>query len=153
MDRIRDVVYNKPNPFATMKRELEEEAGVVCPIDDSKYGFRLLGVGRALDDLHGELWGETMSPLTVERVLSSPKKSKYETLRMFPVDFKPKEVLPYVVKTIKEVPKGITSGRDAWMVGESPAWVPAHVHATIQSLVKHYGFENVMEELERCLNA
>ncbi len=160
MDRLKvhkdgtkgDVVAGTPNPFRTVKRESEEEAGVECPLDDPKYGFKLLGVGRTLDDLHAELWGETISPWTVEKILSAPKSGKYEQLRIFPVEFSPKQVLPYVVKTIKEVPKGVTSGRDAWTIGESPVWVPAHVYATIQSLIKHYGFENVMEELERSLN-
>jgi hypothetical protein len=111
----------------------------------------LNGVGRALDDLHGELWGEIESPLTAEKIMSSPKKSKYEHLRIFPVDFNPREVLSYVAKTIKEIPKGITSGKDAWIIDKSPVWVPAHVKATISSLLKYYGFEDVMEELERIL--
>lgn len=135
-----DTVDGVPNPFLTIKRELEEEIGIDCSVND----FTLFSVGRAMDDLHVELFGETRTNLTVEEIKSAPKSSKYETLKMIDVPFKPKEVLTYVVRTIGKIPVGVPPNENAWIIGRSPKWVPAHAVATIQSLMKEYGYERVL---------
>jgi|GEM_PF-1691007 len=143
MDWTRDVVAGAPSPFKTIQRELEEETGVKCSIND----FKLFTVGRALDDLHGELFGEVRTNYTVQEILSAPKSKKYESLRMIDVPFVPKEVLKYVTATIDKIPTGVPTESGAWVIGQSPKWVPAHAVNTVQSLVREYGQEKVMREL------
>lgn len=143
MDRTRDIVAGVPNPFKTIQRELEEEAGIKCSVND----YKLFTVGRALDDLHVELFGEIRTKYTVQEIMSAPKRTKYESLRIFDVPLTPKDVLKYLVITVEKVPAGVTSGADTWVAGRSPKWVPAHAYNTIQSLMREYGQEKVMRDL------
>jgi len=140
MQRTKDLVDGKPNPFKTIQREIEEEAGIKCSIND----FKLFSVGRAVDDLHGELFGELRTNYTVQEIKSAPKKSKYEALRLFEVPFKPEEVLPYLLRQ-KEVLGKVLDPKS----GEVTTWVPAHAVAVIQSLLKDYGYENVLNSLNK----
>jgi hypothetical protein len=144
MNRLRDSIAGVPNPFKTIQNETEQEAGIKCSLND----FTLFSVARALDDLHGELFGVIRTPMTIQEILSAPKTKKYESLNPITVPFEPKEVLKYVTKTIEKIPDGITSGQDAWIVGNTPEWVPAHAVATIQALEDEYGHERVMNELK-----
>ncbi len=140
INRLRDSVADAPNPFKTIQRELDEEMGLKgFPLD----GFRLFGIGRAGDDLHGELWGESRTKYTSKEIIEMPKKAKYENLKIIPVPFDVKEVLKYLLQRIDQVPKGIKSGLDTWIAGKSPKWVPAHAYATIQSLIEEYGYDKV----------
>jgi len=144
MNIEKDLIGNTPNPFATTLRETKEEAGIDCSVNDIK----LFGVGRAMDDLHGEIWGELRTPLSIQEILSSPKKDKYEALRFIDVPFEPKEVLRYVTRTIENIPSGVASGSGSWVISKSPKWVPAHAIATINSLEEEYGHEKVLRTLE-----
>jgi len=144
MHREKDLVDGKPNPFKTLQREAQEEAGITCSVNDLK----LLGIGRAMDDLHGEIWGELRTPLTVQEIYSAPKKDKYEALRMFDIPFEPKEVLKYLIKTIDQIPVGVPSESNVWITSRSPKWVPAHAVNTIHSLEREYGHDKVVRTLK-----
>ena len=139
-----DVIDGTPNPFKTIQRESGEELGLKPSIND----FKLLGVGRAMDDLHGEIWGELRTPLTIQEIYSTPKKDKYEHLRLFDVPFEPKEVLKYVSRTIEQIPPGVSAVWNVWKIDRTPKWVPGHTINTIQSLEREYGYERVMRELK-----
>ncbi len=140
IDRINGV----PNPFKTIQREAEEEAGLKCSIND----FKLLGVGRSIDYLHAEIWGELRTPLTVQEIYDMPKRDEWEFRRLFDVPFEPKEVMKYVSKTIEQIPVGVPSGSNVWVVGRSPEWAPSHAISVIQSLEKEYEHERVMRDLK-----
>jgi len=144
MNPDKDLIDGKPNPFKTLQREIQEEAGIACSINDIK----LFGIGRAMDDLHGEIWGELRTPLTVQEILSAPVKDKYENLRRFDVPFEPKEVLRYITKTIDQIPIGVPPESCVWIIGRSPKWVPAHAVNTIHSLEREYGHDKVIKALE-----
>jgi len=144
MNRTRDVVAGVPNPFKTIQHEAEEEAGIKCSLND----FTLFSIGRALDDLHGELFGMIRTPMTIQEILSAPKKRKYEALNPITVPFEPKPVLKYLTATVEKIPDGISAGREAWIIDKSPKWVPAHAIATIQALEDEYGHEKVMKEMK-----
>jgi hypothetical protein len=144
MDRIGDAVAGVPNPFKTIQREAKEEAGIECSMND----FTLFTVGRALDDLHAELFGVIRTSMAIREILNAPKKAKNEALSFITVPFQPREVLEYITKTIEKIPDGIPSGREAWIVGASPKWVPAHVVATIQALEDEYGHKRIMREMK-----
>jgi len=140
----KDLIDGKPNPFKTLQREAQEEAGITCSVNDLK----LLGVGRAMDDLHGEIWSELRTPLTVQEIYSAPKKDKYEALRMFDVPFEPKEVLKFLIKTIDQTPVGVPSESNVWIIDRSPKWVPAHAVNVIHSLEREYGHDKVVRTLK-----
>jgi hypothetical protein len=144
MNRLRDSVAGVPNPSKTIQNEAEQEAGIKCSLND----FTLSSIARARDDLHGELFGMIRTPMTIQEILSAPKTRKYEALEPITVPFEPKPVLKYVTKTIEKIPDRIPAGRDAWIIGRSPEWVPAHVVATIQALEDEYGHEKIMREME-----
>lgn len=146
MNPDKDLVDGKPNPFKTLEREAKKEAGIDFSVNDLK----LLGVGRAMDDLHGEIWGELRSSLTVQEILSLPVRDKYENLRRFSVPFEPKDVLKYVATTIDSTPIGVPPASGAWVIGKSPKWVPAHALNTIRSLEREYGHDKLIKELEKC---
>lgn len=141
MDREKDVMNGKPNPFKTIQREIGEELGLNCSPDD----FEILGVGRATDDLHGEIICEYRTDMSANEIHSIPKRDKYEALRLFDIPFEPEPVLKYINKTIKEIPIGVPNDSNVWIIGESPKWVPAHAVNTVKSLVNEYGYEKVWE--------
>lgn len=101
MQRNKDIADGVPNPFKTLQREAYEEAGIRCSPED----FVLFAVGRAMDDLHGEIWGELKVDMAAKEVLELPKKAKYENLRMFSVPFDPEAVLRYVNIRRKKIQK------------------------------------------------
>ncbi len=131
MNREKDVVAGAPNPFVTWQREGQEEMGVECPPDY----MALLHIGRAGDDLHGEISGIGRTPMTVSQILGAPKKTKYESLEILHVPFEPKPVLRVVAVGRKN---------DAHI----PHWVPAHAFATIQALYTEYKPDEVMAAME-----
>lgn len=139
MDPLRDRIAGAPNPFKTIQREIKEEAGIPCDTKD----FKLFVVGRACDDLHGELFGEYKTNLKVNEILSTQKKSKYESLRMFSVPFNPETV----IGGYKDANyPGMVGYRDFEFNGTNPGpWVPAHAVATVYSLIKTYGRDAVLK--------
>jgi hypothetical protein len=143
INRLEDCINNKPNPFKTAQREIKEETKIECSEND----WTLFSIGRALDDLHPEIFGELRIDMT-EKELRKTIQINREVDEPIIIPFEPKPVLKYLTKTIKKVPEGIPSRKDYWIVGESPYWVPAHAIATFQSLEKEYGQEKLMRELE-----
>ena len=126
MDRKKDLMDNVPNPFKTMQRETTEEMGVETQFGD----FKITGIGRPWDDLHGELWGVTKTDKTVAQIRGSPKKQKYESLAMLDVPFEPRSVLPIL--------------KDA-----GNTWVNAHAVATIDALLQEYKTDEVLAIAEQ----
>jgi len=119
MDRSKDTVNGIPSPFSTLNREANEEMGV-------KEGeFRITGVGRPWDDLHAEIWGVLRTEMTVEQIMRTEKKDKYEALQILSVPFEPRRVMPIL--------------RNA-----GTKWVNAHAVATIDALLQDYNEEEVI---------
>lgn len=146
MNRDKDLIKGVPNPFYTVMRETKEEAGIPCKPED----FVLLGVGRAMDDLHGEIWMELRTNHTVDEIKGLPKSHKYETVRILDVPFEPKEVAKIFKEhlTAKEWEEKMKMWIDPEEYPQVPAWVPAHAVNTIHSLIKEYGFEPVRKAFE-----
>jgi len=132
------------NPFLTAKREVTEEAANNITIDSIK----MMGNGKAVDDRHNEFQMIAETPSTVEKILSAPKSSKWETEKLFGVPFNPKNAMEYLTKTIKEEPKGVPKGTGAWVPGKSPEWVPAHWKAVHSALIQKFGFDEVWNAYE-----
>jgi 8-oxo-dGTP pyrophosphatase MutT (NUDIX family) len=148
MSREKDsTVSGVPNPFYTIAREMEEEMGIPCSPED----FVLLGVGRAMDDLHGEIWTELRTKYKVEEILSFPKSHKYEHLRIITIPFEPKEVAELFKEQL--IPEEWFEKMKMWIDPEEypsvPKWVPAHAVNTIQSLVHEYGYDIVRKAFEK----
>ena len=131
------------NQFNTARREAIEELGV-----KKLKNLELLGFGRAGDDRHVEFQFLAETEYTINEVLSAPKSSKYEAQEIIPVEFSPKELAPYLTKTIKDVPKGAVKRGDVWIPEKSPTWVPAQNKLVIDALIKEYGFEKVYKAIE-----
>ncbi|MBI4173694.1 MAG: hypothetical protein HY519_03155, partial [Candidatus Aenigmarchaeota archaeon] len=142
MDQVKDVdARGNPNPFHTMARKTQAEMGITAKPED----FILRGVGRAMDDLHGEIWGELRTDLSVKQILATEKSDKYEQLAIKGVYFDP----AYVAKIFKDCMSAsdwkqrIGLWLDADEYVSIPAWVPAHFVATVESLIQEYGRDKV----------
>jgi len=129
-------------PTITGEREVKEEMGV--PIIESS----AIELGRAGDDKHLEFSMVAKTPYTKEKILSAPKTSKWETQQINIVPFEPKEVMKYLVETVKEEPKGVPKGTGVWIPGKSPAWVPAQWEAVKAHLISEFDFDEVWNAYE-----
>jgi 8-oxo-dGTP pyrophosphatase MutT (NUDIX family) len=130
------------NPFETARREVEEEVGV------KSENINMIGFGRAGDDRHLEFLMTAETSYTAEKILSSPKVSKWESQKIELVPFEPKEVMKYLTETIEEEPKGVPKGTGVWVPGKSPKWVAAAWHGVNSALINEFGFDKVWKAYE-----
>ena len=135
MNRLEDVLGGAPNPFMTMQREGSRERGLKIPLDD----FRLFTIGRAMDDFHGELFGEVWVDESVKEIRETPAAEKWEQKG-------PIKSVPFEPKPVLELLKGYTVDLAP---NDTGPWVPAHAVAAIQSLIKEFGFEKVRKVANR----
>jgi hypothetical protein len=126
----RDCVAGVPNPLLTGRHELKEEMGVECDFND----IVLFGVGRPLDDLHGEIWGEYRTDMTSEQIRSTKKSNKFEHLKLVQVPFEPRKVLEYLINP-------------ELCLNPYENWVPAHAVATVDSLINEFGDQEVLDAI------
>lgn len=132
MDPKKDMLDGKPHPFMTAKREMQEEAGMDFDLND----YKLLSIGRDSNDFHVEIFGELRTDLTYDEILSTPKKSKFETLSIKRVEFTPEKVIPLL--------KGYANRTDCKPVD----WVPAGAVNILQSLMGEYGYARVKRAVD-----
>lgn len=132
------------NPFNTARMEVEEEVGI--PIENLK----MFGLGRALDDRHGEILMTAETPYTAEKIISAPKTAKWEG-KITPssiVPFEPEKLMKIMIRTIKEEPRGVPKGIGAWVVGKSPSWVPAAWEDVKSLMINKSRFDEVWNAYE-----
>jgi hypothetical protein len=134
MNPQKDLIDGKPHPFKTAQRETEEEAGIKFDVNE----FKLLCVGRdSSTDLHPEIFGELRTPMTVEEILSTPKRAKFEQLKILNIPFTPEDVIPLLRPYIKRENNY-----------EAVGWVPAGAVNVLYSLIGEYGYERVKKVVD-----
>jgi len=130
-------------PFETARRETREEVG--------KFNIqvRLYELGRALDDLHIEIGMVGQIDADKGQIEEAVRTSEWEAKKRLIVPFNPRDCGKYMVMRITEIPPNVP--QSAWVIGKSPAWVPAHHRILYLALVKEYGQEEVSKELKKLL--
>ncbi|MBI2672663.1 hypothetical protein HYX19_00210 [Candidatus Woesearchaeota archaeon] len=173
MDRVKDrarveMIHDKygkflmpdsVSPFITMAREFAEEILGQAKNDDSLYNIafesairnmKLLGIGRAYDDLHLEfiMTSKTDAPsdYLIENSKFAPDKFEYQGKPIM-VDFNPRALAQYLVKRVSVRPKGTPDIANIWIDNSSPQWVPAHWMTIYYMLAKEFGKDEVHKEL------
>lgn len=134
MDPDKDKIEGKPHPFLTAKRETKEETGIEFEPEE----YRLLGVGRDKLYMHAEVLGELRTDMTVKEILEAPKEDAFELDSIFEVEFTPEKTVPLL--------KGYKKRADDYSI---EGWVPAGAVNVIYSLMKEYGEEGVLKEIEK----
>lgn len=133
--RPDDMIAGAPNPFKTIQREAGRERGIDIELED----FKLFTVARAMDDFHGELFGEVRVDMTVNEIKSTPTAERWEQKG-------PIKDVPFEIKDVLKLLKGYTEP----LAESNPGpWVPAHAVDVVQSLIKEYGYKKVKRSVDK----